>query len=58
MRDAIHDRAHAWEAEARRASLALAEEAKDPASNEASMLEALDANLDEFAEEWIWEEES
>lgn len=48
----------AWEAEARRASLALAEEAKDPSSDEARTLKALDANLDEFADEWIWDEES
>lgn len=45
----------AWEAEARRASLALAQEAKDPASAEAENLRMLEANLEEFAKEWVWE---
>jgi hypothetical protein len=48
----------AWEAEARRASLVLAEEAKNPESDEARMLKVLEANLDEFADEWVWDEES
>jgi hypothetical protein len=48
----------AWEAEARRASLALAAEAKDQVSAEAELLRTLEANLEEFASEWIWEEES
>ena len=47
----------AWEAEARRASLALAEEAKDRGSAESEALRVLEANLDEFADDWIWEEE-
>lgn len=46
-----------WEAEARRAAMALAEEAEDPSSAEAEVLGVLDANLDEFAEEWIWEDD-
>lgn len=46
----------AWEAEALRASLALAEEAKDPESAESGTLRILEANLEEFADEWIWDE--
>ena len=45
-----------WEAEARRASLALAAEAEDPRSAESEALRTLEANLEEFADEWIWEE--
>lgn len=47
----------AWEAEARRTAAALAEAARDRGSDEATMLRGLDASLEEFAEEWIWEEE-
>jgi hypothetical protein len=46
----------AWEAEARRTSATLAEAARDPGSDEATMLRSLDAGLEEFAKEWIWEE--
>jgi hypothetical protein len=52
---AQHERA-AWEAEAHRASLALAREAEEPDSPEAEHLRMLDANLEEFAREWRWEE--
>jgi hypothetical protein len=45
-----------WEAEARRASLVLAEEARDPGSAESETLRLLEANLEEFADEWIWDE--
>jgi predicted DNA-binding protein len=47
----------AWEEEARRASLALAREAQDPGSAEAEHLRMLESALEEFAEEWVWEEE-
>jgi hypothetical protein len=47
----------AWEAEARLAARALAEEAADHTSSEAETLRLLDANLGEFAREWVWEEE-
>lgn len=47
----------AWEAEARRASLALAEEARDPESAESETLRILEANLEDFANEWIWDED-
>jgi predicted DNA-binding protein len=47
----------AWEAEARRTSLALAREAEDPDSAEAEQLRMLEANLEEFAREWCWEEQ-
>lgn len=47
----------AWETEARRASLELAREARDPESAEAEHLRMLGANLNEFASEWLWEEE-
>jgi predicted DNA-binding protein len=47
----------AWEDEARRAASALAREAAQPSSSEAEMLRSLDENLDEFAREWVWEDE-
>jgi len=53
--DAEHRRA--WEAEARRSARALAEEAEDPDSPESETLRTLEANLEEFAREWVWEEE-
>ena len=46
-----------WEAEARRAAEILAAEARKRTSSEASMLRILDANLKEFAREWVWEDE-
>lgn len=42
----------AFEAEARRQSLAIAERAKDPNSDEAQVLRELEADLEEFADEW------
>lgn len=45
-----------WEAEARRTAAELGREAADPRSDEAEMLRVLDANLDAFAKEWVWEE--
>jgi predicted DNA-binding protein len=47
----------AWEAEARRTAVQLGEAARDPSSDEAAMLRCLEANLEEFAEEWVWEED-
>jgi hypothetical protein len=47
----------AWENEARRAAAALAKEAQEPSSPEARTLETLEENLEEFAREWIWEDE-
>ena len=47
----------AWEDEARRASRALAREAGDPRSAESEQLRMLEANLEEFAKEWVWEDE-
>ncbi|MGH7577917.1 MAG: ribbon-helix-helix protein, CopG family [Longimicrobiales bacterium] len=47
----------AWEEEARRASRALAREASDPRSAESEHLRMLEANLNEFAKEWVWEDE-
>jgi mono/diheme cytochrome c family protein len=41
----------AWEAEARRTAIRLAETADDPASDEAEMQRTLDAGLEAFAEE-------
>jgi hypothetical protein len=46
----------AWELEARRSAAVVAEAASDPRSDETAMLRALGANLEEFAEEWLWEE--
>jgi hypothetical protein len=46
----------AWEAEARRTAATLAEAARDPSSDEATMLRSLDEGLEEFAQEWVWEE--
>jgi predicted DNA-binding protein len=46
----------AWEAEARRTAAELAEAARDPESDEAATLRFLDATLEEFAKEWVWEE--
>jgi hypothetical protein len=46
-----------WEAEARRASRAVAKEAENQSSVEAETLRALEANLEDFAREWIWEED-
>jgi predicted DNA-binding protein len=51
------ERRRAWEAEARRAARTLAEDAKEPESAEAETLRILEANLEEFAREWVWEEE-
>ncbi|MEX2528569.1 MAG: ribbon-helix-helix protein, CopG family [Gemmatimonadota bacterium] len=51
------ERRRAWEAEARRSARVLAEEAEDPDSPEAETLRTLEANLEEFAQEWVWEEE-
>jgi predicted transcriptional regulator len=48
----------AWEVGARRASLALAREAEDSTSAEAEQLRMLEANLEDFAREWRWEEEA
>lgn len=45
-------RRRAFEAEARRESLVLAEAARDPNSDEAAMLRWLDAAFDELAGEW------
>jgi len=45
----------AWEAEARRTAGRLAEAARDPDSDEATMPRVLDANLEEFAQEWVWD---
>ncbi len=47
----------AWEVEARRAASALAREAEDSTSAEAEHLRALEATMEDFAEEWIWREE-
>lgn len=47
----------AWEAAARRSAREVAEAARDPQSDEAEMLRTLDANLEAFAEEWVWTEE-
>jgi predicted DNA-binding protein len=47
----------AWEAEARRTALELGRAARDPRSDEAEMLRILDANLEAFAGEWVWEED-
>jgi hypothetical protein len=46
----------AWEAEARRTAAELAQAALDARSDEADMLRLLDANLEDFAEEWVWDE--
>ncbi|MEQ1858137.1 MAG: hypothetical protein ABL963_16910 [Longimicrobiales bacterium] len=48
----------AWEAEARRTASALAAAAQDPASDEAAMQRVLSAGLEEFADEWVWDEGS
>lgn len=48
----------AWEAEARRAAAEIEAAAGDPSSDEAEMLRILDENLEAFAEEWVWTEES
>jgi hypothetical protein len=47
----------AWEAEARRASLLVAREARSSESAEAEHLRMLEANIEEFAREWLWEDE-
>lgn len=46
----------AYQAEARRQSLAIAELAKDPNSDEAQILRELDAQFDadHFGDEWAW----
>jgi hypothetical protein len=46
------ERRRAFEAEARRQSLAAAALAADPNSDEAAVLRELDAHFDEFANEW------
>ena len=61
VREVVEDyvtdqRRAAWEAEAGRTAEALAEAARDPCSDEGTMLQALDAALKDFAEEWVWEE--
>lgn len=48
----------AWEDEARRVSVALAREAQDPSNAESEHLRMLEANLAEFAKEWVWEDEA
>ena len=45
-------RRRAFEAEARRESLILAEAARDPNSDEAAMMRELEADLAAFADEW------
>jgi len=45
-------RRRAFEAEARRESLILAEAARDPNSDEAAMMRELEADLTAFADEW------
>jgi hypothetical protein len=48
----------AWKAEARRQAAKLAEAARRPGSDEAEVVRFLaDANLEEFAKEWVWEED-
>jgi len=46
----------AWEAEARRTAAQLAAAARNPDSDEAVVLRSLDANLEEFASEWVWDD--
>ena len=54
----ITDQARAaWEAEARRTAAELGRSARDPRSDEAEMLRVLDASLEAFAKEWVWEDE-
>jgi hypothetical protein len=45
-----------FEAEARRACEILNAAAQDPNSDEAQILRELDANFDDIAREWKWEE--
>ncbi|MBM4184125.1 MAG: hypothetical protein FJ207_07830 [Gemmatimonadetes bacterium] len=47
----------AWEREARRSAEVLGDAARDPGSDEARVMSALDANLEEFANEWVWSED-
>jgi predicted DNA-binding protein len=47
----------AWEAEARRAAQVLANEARRRTSPEAVTLRTLDANLKEYAKEWVWDDD-
>jgi predicted DNA-binding protein len=54
----ISDQARAaWEAEARRTAAELGRSARDPRSDESETLRVLDANLEAFAKEWVWEDE-
>jgi hypothetical protein len=46
----------AWEAEARRTAAELGRAAREPRSDEAEMLGRLDANLEDFAKDWVWDE--
>lgn len=46
-----------WVAEARRAAAVLGEEARHPSSQEAEALRRLEAPLDDFSREWVWEGE-
>jgi predicted DNA-binding protein len=47
----------AWEAEARRQAAEIAEAVQRPGSDEAEMARFLDANLEDFAKEWVWDED-
>lgn len=46
----------AWEAEARRTAAELGRAVRDPRPDEAEMMRTLDANLEDFAKEWVWDE--
>jgi predicted transcriptional regulator len=57
LRDLLQERVDrkrqtAFEAEARRQCLLLAEAARDPTSDEYAVMQELDANFEEFAREW------
>ena len=57
VREYIDNQARvAWEEEARRTATELGRAARDPDSDEADILRTLDANLEEFSREWVWEE--